>query len=80
MRPVLFKRWITGIKCPNGTTMHPYYKNTNCYEEEFTQEGNFHEWFNTSSGVIALVELPDGTIEELPSSSIKFVDKLNLNE
>lgn len=78
MRPVLFKKWIPGIK--TGGYSPRYYINTNCYEEEFTQEGNFHEWFNTSSGVIALVELPDGTIEELPSSSIKFVDKLNLNE
>ncbi len=82
MRKVKFKRWIPrvdvktelglGIKAKEGTS---------CWEEDFQNEGLFHQWANayeeSSAGfgnyTVALVELSDGTIEEVLPVKLVFI-------
>lgn len=80
MRKVDFKRWI-----------RPVYENskpkegTGCFQSEYENEGFFHQFANayeeSSAGfgnyTVALVELPDGTIEEVPTTMIKFLTPQN---
>lgn len=86
MRKVLFKKWIPVEYKPTGRD-YPYQKETRvegtgCYSSEFTESGFFHQWINSSEegtiGVIvypiALVEIWNGEILELPTNAIKFVD------
>ena len=69
MRKVKIKRWL-GSK----------------FENEFISSGLFHKWgnnyeeFENGQGnyAIALVELEDGTVEEVLPKNIKFDDKLGL--
>lgn len=61
MHPVKFKRFIA-----------------RCYEKEFSGYGWFLHWgfsCENSTGInIALIETPDGTIEETPANKVKFVN------
>ena len=58
----------------------------NRYESDFTHVGLFHKWgsnyeeYENDIGnyTIALVELLDGTVEEVLPKNIKFYDKLGL--
>lgn len=87
MRKVLFKKWIPiiteiieGIFGKESARV----KGTGCWEDDFTQEGIFHQWaasyeeFETGPGnyTVALVELPDGTISEVLPSNLKFVEPI----
>ena len=79
---VLFKKWIPAIMIKNagGFSESPK-EGTRCWENDFVNEGIFHQWANayeeSSEGfgnyTVALVELPDGTISEVLPSNIKFV-------
>jgi len=85
MKKVLFKRWIPReIITLTDKHPNPYQTNkpgTACWEPEFTHEGWFHEWgvSNVESDTgfgnfsIALIELSDGTIEEVLPSNVKFI-------
>lgn len=83
MRKVLFKKWIPaeyvpieGIVKGKGIA-----KGTNCWESDFTHEGVFYQWasayeeFENGAGnyTVALIETPDGTIESVLPSNIKFI-------
>jgi len=88
MRKVKFNKWIPGVsvKNPDYTIINGLtyitMKGTGCWERDFPNDGVFHQWlyiFNeqvsgTESYIIALVELPDGTIAEVLSSNIKFIE------
>lgn len=82
MRKVLYKKWITRVS--NGL---PYpgeraVEGTNCWETDFIHEGVFHQWafaFEDSPNgfgnyTVALIENPDGIIEEVLPSNVKFID------
>jgi hypothetical protein len=86
MRKVLFKKWIPR-EMVVLTDRHnsPYHTNkpgTACWEPEFTHEGLFHQWGNAyeegdngfGNHSIALIELPDGTMEEVLPTNIQFID------
>jgi len=82
LRKVKFNRWIprevefTGTSNLRGTK-----PGTNCFEKDYPNEGLFHGWgvnyneFETGPGnySTAIVELPDGRVEEVLPSNIKFV-------
>jgi hypothetical protein len=88
MRKVLYRKWIpfNWVKRPgeNSNMIEP---GTGCWENNFTHEGLFHQWVNAyenfESGAgnytVGLVELPDGTIEEVLPTNIKFNDKIEIN-
>lgn len=89
MRKVLFKKWIPaeypdGANSANCMTTHRRLPGTNCWEDEFTHEGVFHQWANAftefenciGNFAVALVELPDGTISEVLPSNLKFVEPI----
>ncbi len=52
------------------------------YDNDFIHKGKFHKWgdayeeFESVPGnfSVALVELPDGTMEEVQPKNIKFID------
>lgn len=82
MRKVKFKRWIKheyetvfgGKKQVDGTGQ---------FEQDYSTEGMFHQWGSSESEIgnaysVGLVELPDGTIEEVLPVNIKFVDSKDL--
>lgn len=68
----------------NGCTKQRYVDlpQDNCWEKDFTNEGLFHQWgcsyeeFESGAGnfTVAIVELTDGTIEQVLPSNLKFVD------
>ncbi len=70
MRKVKFKKWL-GSK----------------FENEFNQNGLFHKWGSNyeefENGAVnynvAIIELEDGSIEEILPESLKFDDKLEIN-
>lgn len=82
MRKVLFKRWIPiEYIQADGGRRQPV-KDTGCFEPEFNGSGFFHAWGSEAddqgeAGIatvtIALVELPDGTIESVYPHVLKFV-------
>jgi len=80
-RKVLFKKWIP--KIVEGTEwMSKAKEGTNCWEQDFTNNGLFHQWAaayeESSEGfgnyTVGLIEMPDGTIESVLPMNIKFVD------
>ncbi len=81
MKKVLFKKWIPRVEVGEGVFKRTQ-EGTNCWEKEFQNHGVFHQWANayeesdTGFGnyTVALIELPDGTIESVLPSNIKFVD------
>ena len=82
MRKVLFKRWIPReLVKVEGKHFETTKLGTACWSE-FKYEGLFHQWGNactegeTSFGnySVALIELSDGTIEEVLPTNIKFID------
>ena len=78
MRPVLFKKWVVGIRATDGKST--YKEGTQTWEPDFINEGVFHGWYNAyeefDTGVgnytVALVEIADGTILEVLPSNLKF--------
>lgn len=79
-RNVLFKKWIPSVyeKATSGWNV---VKGTGVWEEDFSHAGIFHTWANayeeSSAGfgnfMVALIELPDGTIESVLPQNMKFV-------
>lgn len=82
MRKVKFKRWIKAEYLKADGIPSQKVPNTGCYEPEFNNDGLFHCWGTTSqdSGeqmvmdTLAIIELPDGNIEEVAPSMVKFID------
>jgi hypothetical protein len=80
MRKVLFKKWIKPERKMIGSTS-VLLKGTGCYEEEFKNKGHFltwgTSWEEVGDGVgnftIAIVELEDGTLQEVLISNLKFI-------
>jgi hypothetical protein len=76
MRKVLFKQWIARVLASGK-----YVEGTGCWEEDFINEGLFHQWavkydeFESGPGnyTVALVEISDGTIVEVLPFNLKFV-------
>lgn len=81
MRTVKFKKWIpTQYFQEEGKGFKERVKGTGKFEDEFIHEGKFHQWAtNYEEGVgnftVALIELEDGTIEEVTPNNLKFIDK-----
>jgi len=81
MKKVLFKKWIKGVSQPTDLG-HKFIEGTNCWEADFKHEGLFHQWAaayeESSEGfgnyTVALVEMPNGTIEQVLPSNIKFLN------
>jgi len=78
LRKVKFKKWIPSErKLMDGR----YYtvSDTNCYEEEYSQDGFFHQWITREEGdgtnIFAIIELPDGTIKIVQPHVIKFINQ-----
>ena len=81
LRKVMFKRWIPKVdqKTELGTKAK---EGTNCWEENFSNAGLFHQWASAceesregfGNYTVALVEMPNGTIEEVLPSNLKFID------
>jgi hypothetical protein len=73
MRNVTFNKWIPPSR-KDGKLVSGY------WEEGFPNQGIFHQWasafeeFESGPGnyTVALVELPDGTVQSLLPSQIKF--------
>lgn len=84
MRKVLFKKWIPRqIELIDSFGKHEVIvEGTDCWEDDFTHKGIFHQWANiceeSSAGfgnyTVALVELPDGTISEVLPINLKFIE------
>lgn len=76
-RKVLFKRYIK----TRFDDCHNKIEGTGCYEPEFSNEGVFHQWAslmiegenNFGNYTVGIIELPDGTIEEVEPTVIKFI-------
>lgn len=81
MKRVLFKKWIPAeYNHENGLSKK--IDGTGCMEKDFTHRGLFHQWGinyeESDKGfgqyTVALVQVEDGTIEQVQSSDIKFID------
>lgn len=44
------------------------------WQKDFETEGLFHTWINNKDIVVAIVELPDGTVKEVLPENLKFVE------
>ncbi len=45
------------------------------WQKDFETEGLFHTWIrNENGGIVAVVELPDGTVKEVLPENLKFVE------
>lgn len=81
LRKVMFKKWIPRETIGEGALKRQK-EGTNCWESDFNHAGLFHQWaasyeeFENGAGnfTVAIVELPDGTIEQVLPSNVKFVD------
>lgn len=81
LRKVIFNKWIPRVdeKTELGTKAK---EGTNCWEKDFPNAGLFHQFgcsyeeFESGAGnfTVAIVELTDGTIEEVLPINLKFVD------
>jgi len=77
-RQVKFKRWITAVHDDKGKLK----EGTRCWDSDFIHYGWFHQWAaayeESSEGfgnyTVALIELENGTIEQVLPSNVKFLD------
>ena len=85
MRKVMFKRWIPRETIRGGESSFTYettITGTACWESEYTHEGLFHQWAaayeDSGEGfgnyTVGIIELPDGTIEQILPTNIKFIE------
>lgn len=82
LRKVMFKKWIPKQYSEPVNGISKLVEGTNCWEKDFTNAGLFHQWgcsyeeFESGAGnfTVAIIELPDGTIEQVLPSNLKFVD------
>jgi hypothetical protein len=85
LRKVLFKKWIPIEYRKAENCLKVQVEGTGYFEPEFSNAGLFHQWANayeeSSEGfgnyTIALVETPDGTIEEVLPKNLKFINSSN---
>lgn len=77
MRLIQFKEWIPPVYEGNKVIERGH------YSEEYTGTGYFHQWgvsweeigTNGVNYTIGIIELEDGTIQEIPAFNIKFRSK-----
>ena len=82
MKKVIFNNWIPIERKKEGN-IQATVKGTGCFETGFKNEGLFHAWsldyedleFGVGNYAIALVELPDGTIEKVQPEQLKFINQ-----
>jgi len=86
LRKVMFKKWVPRELIGNGNTAlgmgSLQREGTNCWEKDFTHAGLFHHWgaaydeFEGNAGnfTVAIVEMANGTIQEVLPKNLKFVD------
>jgi hypothetical protein len=87
MRKVKFKKWIKAVfpewaNSVNCQTTHPPIAGTNCFETDFINDGIFHQWglettesnYELINRTVAIIEQPDGTIENVLPENIKFLN------
>ena len=88
MRKVKFNKWIEAkyeqvpLLWDNTKTSRELIKGTSCWEEDFPNEGLFHQWGskthetheNCGNDTVALIETTDGLIHEITPSLIKFIN------
>lgn len=77
----MFNKWIPRVyeEIEGGFKVQ---QGTDCFEKDFPNAGLFHQWANNYESsdegfgnyTVALVELPDGTIEQVLPHNLKFVD------
>lgn len=80
MRKVFFKKFISHQYSKSENGIQKLVKGTGCYQSDFENEGLFHTWGSDyeqfENGVanytVAIVELPDGTIEQIYPENLKF--------
>lgn len=79
MKPILFRKWIPAIyEVQDGASIPK--PGTGCYTE-YIYPGDFHQWAATCTDngetfgnyTVGLVETPDGLIEMLNPTDIKFI-------
>lgn len=80
LRTVVFNRFIHAVY--EYVDDRRVLKNgTNCWQTDYPNTGLFHQWGSIceesdngiATSTVALIELPDGTIEEVFPSRLKFV-------
>lgn len=82
MRNVYFKMWIPIEYADGGNGNKTKVPDTGCWQKDFKNKGVFHQWAsayenhgeNAGNYTIALVELPDGTMQEILPINIKFIN------
>jgi len=85
LRKVLFKKWIPIEWGKSDNWNKPRVEGTGCWENEFINEGLFHQWgngyeeFESGPGnySVALVELPNGEMIEVLPTNLKFINNEN---
>lgn len=79
MRKIKFKEWIPYEPINEGGVQRVK-EGTARWSDDFTREGLFHQWItvgfqgeHNETHTVAIVELEDGTIEQVKYSHIKFI-------
>lgn len=86
MRNVKFKKWIP-IQWIQGNSCNQKIPGTAQFSDDYPLEGKFHQWgsnheeFENGVGnyTVAIIECPDGTIEEVLPSKLKFISKQEID-
>ena len=71
MREVLFRRMLPTTQ--DSLIFGPK------WEEDFTQSGVFHQWAVAEGVTVAMVELADGTVEQVMPEHLKFINPHGLD-
>lgn len=78
MRKVKFNKWIPEVY--DDMEDFPFaMEGTGCMETDYPNEGLFHQWITVFDAsldkyAVAVIELADGTIVEVSSGNVKFVN------
>ena len=78
----MFKKWIPQEYLQAEAGIKQAVSGTGCWQKDFENAGLFHQWaasyeeFESGAGnfTVAIVEMPDGTIQEVLPTNLKFVD------
>lgn len=87
MRKVLIKKWIPAEYNKEIGKFGQKINGTGCWSSNFEIEGLFHQWGNsfeelsdtTVQITVAIVELSNGTIQEVATYNMKFVEPLKFD-
>ena len=82
LRKVMFKKWIPQEYLQAESGIKQAVAGTGCWQKDFENAGLFHQWgclyeeLESGAGnfTIAIVEMSDGTIQEVLPTKLKFVD------